>query len=123
VRQRPQCDWSQQRLETHAVNRGGNAHHSELTWSGRRDSNPRRPAWEVIRHSNLKGAQVLVWRVPRGLENQACTASALLMECNWSAAVRNDQQRDLHEASGILIEIRRRRDWCPTEDFRRRRSA
>ena len=23
------------------------------TWSGRRDSNPRRPAWEVIRHSNL----------------------------------------------------------------------
>jgi hypothetical protein len=24
-----------------------------ILWSGRRGSNPRRPAWEVIRHSNL----------------------------------------------------------------------
>ena len=61
----------------------------------------------------------MVWRVPRGLEKQASTASALLMECKWSAAVLNDQQRDLREASGILIEISRLSDWSRQDDFRR----
>ena len=41
------------------------------------------------------------------------------MECNWSAAVLNDQQRDLREASGILIEISRLSDWSRQDDFRR----
>jgi hypothetical protein len=66
---------------------------------------------------------VLVWRVPRGLEKQAYTASALLMECNWSAAVRNDRQLDLREASGILIEIRRGSDCCSSNAFRHLGSA
>ena len=65
-------------------------------WSGRRDSNPRRPAWEVIRHSNLNHLE----SAGVGLESTetpgktAVHRERLLMECNWSAAVGNDQQSD-----------------------------
>jgi len=57
-------------------------------WSGRRGSNPRRPAWEVTRHFNFRHLE----SAGVGLESTetpgktAVHRERLLMECNWSAA-------------------------------------
>src|SRR5690349_23220644 len=59
-----------------------------ILWSGRRDSNPRRPAWEVTRHFNFRHLE----SAGVGLESTetpgktAVHRERLLMECNWSAA-------------------------------------
>jgi hypothetical protein len=61
-------------------------------WSGRRDSNPRRPAWEVTRHLNFRHVE----SAGVGLESTetpgktAVHRERLLMECNWSAAVTSN---------------------------------
>ena len=57
-------------------------------WSGRPDSNRRRPAWEVTRHFNFRHLE----SAGVGLESTetpgktAVHRERLLMECNWSAA-------------------------------------
>ena len=58
-------------------------------WSGRPDSNRRRPAWEVTRHFNFRHLE----SAGVGLESTetpgktAVHRERLLMECNWSASV------------------------------------
>src|SRR5689334_13243571 len=67
-----------------------------LRWSGRRGSNPRRPAWEVTRHFNFRHLE----SAGVGLESTetpgktAVHRERLLMECNWSAVVLKNQQCD-----------------------------
>jgi hypothetical protein len=65
-----------------------NVHKMNGLWSGRPDSNRRRPAWEVARHYNFRHLE----SAGVGLESTetpgktAVYRERLLMECKWSAA-------------------------------------